>query len=80
MNHNTLKQDRRRVTSVETVVAIAIIELLMTEAAPSLLRTRNQSQGRLMTNGCRNMDSGTDQGLVRIGKPDCPDLEDAFDC
>ena len=66
--------------SVEEVVAVAIIELLLTEAAPSLLRTRNQSQGRLVKNAPRKWKAAIDQARNKIGKPGCPEQKAAFDC
>jgi type II secretory pathway pseudopilin PulG len=80
MNRNALKEDHRMAGSVEEVVAVAIIELLLTEAAPSLLRTRNQSQGRLVKNALRKWKAAIDQARNKIGKPDYPEQEAAFDC
>ncbi len=69
-----------RVGSVETVIAVAIVERLIAEGDPCLVKIG------MPLHGCRHMNRlckikvATKQRLFRIKKLGCPDLEDAFDC
>ena len=79
-NRNNLGQANRRVTPVETVIAEAIAELLMSHAATDLVRARTRPPGQRITTGSRDKRAAIHQVPIKIEKPDRPDLESAFDC
>jgi hypothetical protein len=56
MNRHTLKEDNQGVTSVEAVIAVAIVELLAAQADPGLMKACKQSQWQRIMNGFRKKD------------------------